>query len=880
MGVWLLWAGAWLAGVFWQMEAEALPPASVSASLALVSGCALIVLLWVKRRHRLSLARWRRGVWWAWLAASALAVSALAWSSTSWRASARLHEAVPDVWVDKPVSAIVQVEGLPQAVPGGALLDARVIQWLPPQGLDAVAMARDWPRHLSLRMPVQDGVEPKAGERWQVVVQLHAPDGQSNPGAWDGTLAYFERGVRAVGSVQTKGAGNGQGARRVSDQAEQPWQGVMDRLRQRIRAEIAAHVPDRRAAGILAGLSVGDQSAIEQQDWGLFRQAGITHLISISGAHIAMFGWMAAWIVRSLWSRWPRGVHWWPAPDVAMWAALCASTLYAVLAGWGVPAQRTVWMMAIVCGLRASGRRWPWPLVWMGSAVGLTALDPWAIRQAGFWLSYVAVAVLLSAGMATPKARQLTASAGPTPVPSWRGRILGWLASVGAGARELLRIQCLITLALTPLSLVVFQQASLSSLLVNLIAIPVFTISITPLALLGVFWAPCWDAGAWVIQSLMGVVASLVHAWPAMAVSPVLPWWVSLCAVLAGAALATPMHWRWRIGLLPFALPLLHLPQGWHLLPAPQPGHFSLVAADVGQGTAVLVRTAGHALLFDTGPRIGQQTNAGDRTLLPMFRALGVTRLDALMISHEDTDHVGGAMAIIGEMPVARLLSSLDESHALRHQPDVAGAAIPHVPCQAGQQWQWDGVRFEVLHPWPQDYASREARVPNAMSCVLKVSGQGPGEPSALLTGDIEADQEAALVAHDPQALRSTVLVAAHHGSKTSSTPGFLQAVQPGQVVIQVGRRNRYGHPAGPVLARYAAMSLNWVATPACGAFVWSSEERDKSSAQTDGAAWGAMPALGQCWRPRHHRYWDQPSAMQVRSGHGRQTADEAGRDQ
>jgi len=354
-----------------------------------------------------------------------------------------------------------------------------------------------------------------------------------------------------------------------------------------------------------------------------------------------------------------------------------------------------------------------------------------------------------------------------------------------------------------------------------------------------------------------------------MASSPVLPWWVALCGVMAGAVLAAPMTWRWRLGLLPFALPLIWLPQSWHLLPAPRPGSFALVAADIGQGTAVLIRTAHHELLFDAGPRIGEQLNAGDRTLLPLFRALGIDKLDALILSHQDTDHVGGAAAIIGQMPVQQMISSLDESHALRHQASASGVAVPHMACQAGMQWQWDGVRFEVLHPGSDAYAHREQRKPNAMSCVLKVSASDQSAASALLTGDIEAEQEAQLVAQDAARLRSTVLVAAHHGSQTSSTAQFLQAALPEQVVVQVGRRNRYGHPAPPVLARYESMQLNWVATPACGAFIWFSDQSRTQVSVEAGTQVvtqaGASPRLGQCWRPGHHRYWDLPSPSQVK---------------
>lgn len=836
MWVYAVSAGASLVMVAWCWLMLRSPVGAVSAGLPLV-----------------------RMAWWG---LGALAMLVLAWSTTGWRASSRMQERVPDAWAGRAVQVTVQVEGLPRPVPGGALLDARVLRWGPDVGT-----TDNWPTHLSLHMPVADGALPMAGQPWQFMVQLHAPDGLSNPGAYDGTLSYFERGVRAVGSVRRAG----QSARQLDIGPDYAWQGLIDRWRQRVRAAVFSHVSDPRAAGILAGLSVGDQSAIEREDWDLFRQTGVAHLVSISGAHIAMFGWMAAVMVRRIWSLWPRGMHRWPAPDVAMWVAVGASGLYALVSGWGIPAQRTVFMMALVCWLRAGGRRWPWPLVWLSSAVGLTALDPWAIRQAGFWLSYVAVGVLLSYGMKGPSLSDAGRSQTEAGALHMAQRISGLIGRMAVTCVSLMRLQCLITLALLPLSLVVFQQASLSSLLANLIAIPVFTIGITPLSLLGAIWAPCWDLGAWMIQGLMSLLGQLALVWPTMAESPVLPWWVVLCGVLAGCALAFPMHWRWRLGLLPFALPLFCLPQNWHLLPAPRPGAFELMAVDVGQGTAVLIRTAHHNLLFDTGPRIGEQLNAGDRTLLPLFRAMGVSKLHALMISHQDTDHVGGAPAILRQMPVDQMVSSLDEAHALRHMVGVHGGQVPHEACQAGMQWQWDGVHFEVLYPGADVYAHRDGRSPNAMSCVLKVSSPANGGRSALLTGDIELDQEADLVALEGANLRSTVLVAAHHGSQTSSTARFLQAVQPEQVVIQVGRRNRYGHPSPSVLARYEAMALNWVASPACGAYIWSSDERGEPGAE---AAWrGASPRVGACWRPGHHRYWDAPSPMasqQAAVGRGR----------
>lgn len=842
--IWLMVALSWLAGVVWQTGAGALSPIWLDAlTLGLVGG----MLCWTWLWQRMGMPRRARP--WRWLLLS-MACVLLAWASTGWRASLRMQEALPDHLAEQDLPVIVQVEGLPQATAGAALFDARVLQWPGlPDAADPGRLAR-LPRLISLSMPLRDGDLPRAGQRWQLVVRLHAPDGLSNPTGFDPTLAYFERGVRAVGRVRDKPAP----PIKLSDRAERPWQGTIDRLRHDVRDRIQAHVSDKQAAGILAGLSVGDQSAIGRDDWTLFRHTGVAHLVSISGAHIAMFGWMAAALVRRVWSRWPRGVHACPAPDVAMWAAVLASAAYAVLAGWGIPAQRTVWMMALAAVLRTGGRRWPWPLVWLASAVLVTALDPWAIRQVGFWLSYVAVGVLLSSWRpAEPDAAEPGSASTAAPMARSMASGARWLWQASG---ELVRIQNLITLSLLPLGLVAFQQSSISSLVANLVAIPVFTVGITPLTMLGVVWGGGWDGAVWLVQWVMHFLAMLDDGWLQMAEAPVVPPWAAWCAVLAGFALALPMQWRWRMGLLPFVMCLLYLPQGWHIWPAPRAGQFAVMAVDVGQGTAVLVRTAHHTLLFDAGPKVGAALDAGERTLLLLLRALGIGSLDVLMISHEDADHTGGAASLLRQMPVARLLSSLGARHALRAQVDREGTLPRHEPCLAGLSWHWDGVQFDVLHPEAGELAQAEAaRASNEVSCVLKVSAAGHAPVSMLLTGDIEAEQEAKLVARAGQALRSTVLVAPHHGSQTSSTTAFLQAVQPRQIVVQAGRRNRYGHPSPAVLARYEAMGLAWVASPACGAYLWRSDE-----SVSGGQASAASPLVGACWRPAHQRYWDRPS--------------------
>jgi competence protein ComEC len=261
----------------------------------------------------------------------------------------------------------------------------------------------------------------------------------------------------------------------------------------------------------------------------------------------------------------------------------------------------------------------------------------------------------------------------------------------------------------------------------------------------------------------------------------------------------------------------------------PAEGSFDLVAADVGQGMAVLVRTRGHVLLFDTGPQYSRESDAGQRVLVPLLRSRGDEHIDLLMLSHRDLDHVGGAMTVLAGLKVDALSSSLEPGHP------ILAAAKQASRCAAGQRWTWDGVEFAVLRPLADDY-DRTLKS-NAMSCVLRVSGGGR---SALLVGDIERDQEAQLVAAQGEGLRSDVLVVPHHGSRTSSSPAFIDAVRPKIAVFQAGYRNRFGHPALDVVERYRSRGVAIVASPACGAWQWLS----------------AGPAEGHCERDTGRRYW------------------------
>ena len=381
--------------------------------------------------------------------------------------------------------------------------------------------------------------------------------------------------------------------------------------------------------------------------------------------------------------------------------------------------------------------------------------------------------------------------------------------------------QALITVALAPLTLLLFGQFSVASLVANLVAIPVVTWLVMPLALLGVLLAPLWDVAAWLVQWLSVGLTWLAEGGWAVVYRPVAPFWLAAAGVLGGVLLVVRWPWLLRTaGALLLAPALLWRPEPL------APGRFEVMAIDVGQGGAVLVRTARHSLLYDTGPTHGPESNAGDRVVVPLLRTLGV-RLDVVVVSHSDSDHSGGSLAVEAAQPQAQWWSSFD--------PD------PQRRCLAGQQWEWDGVRFEFLHPHPEhfDEDGEGTLTTNAMSCVLMVSAGGH---SAWLGGDIDDRQEVHMALSHPE-LRATLMLAPHHGSKSSSSPVLLNTLQPRWIVAQSGYRNRFNHPAPVVLRRYRQRGIPWVTSASCGAATWQS--------------WTPGELL--CHRETARRFWHHP---------------------
>jgi competence protein ComEC len=740
-----------------------------------------------------------------------LAFGALAWGLTGWRASVFASQSLAPALEGRDIAVTGRVAAMPQrneaglrfrldvesAAVGGApvLLPPRLYLGWYASGYAGEASDTDEPRRLA---------DLRAGERWQMTVRLKAPHGGSNPHGFDFELWLWEQGLQATGYVRA-GRKDPPPLRLASS-----WWHPVERARQQVRDAIFERLAGRdvagegrdsmRLAGVVAALVVGDQNAIERADWDLFRATGVAHLMSISGLHVTMFAWVAALLLGWLWRRSARLCLALPAPSAGLIGGVALAVLYAAFSGWGVPSQRTVWMLLTVGWLRLWGKRWPWPLVWLLACAVVVAIDPWALMQPGFWLSFVAVGVLFASDPGTAPA----ARTGAWP-----------------RLRAMWREQWVITLALTPLTLLLFGQVSLVGLLANALAIPWVTLLVTPLAMGGVLWAPLWDLAAWAVRGLaayLQLLAALPFATVSMAQAPL---WAGAAGILGGVLLAMRLPWPTRLLGLPLLLPVLLWQAG-----RPAAGQFELLAADIGQGNAVIVQTATHALVYDAGPRFSRESDAGHRVLVPLLRALDV-KLDTLVLSHRDADHTGGAPAVLAMQPGAELLSSIEDGHELQ-------ALRPARRCEAGQSWRWDGVVFEVLHPRASDYAGSVRS--NALSCVLRISN---GAQTALLVGDIEAAQEARLLA-DAAPLKADVLLVPHHGSKTSSSAAFLDAVQPRIALVQAGYRNRFGHPAAPVLARYEERQVRVFDSAHCGAASWRSD----------------LPQRVPCQRKQALRYW------------------------
>ncbi len=514
--------------------------------------------------------------------------------------------------------------------------------------------------------------------------------------------------------------------------------------------------------------------------------------------HITLIAGMFARLVHWLWCRsfftraqLPLLL---PARKAAALAGVSVGVVYVLLAGFGIPAQRTLYMFVVVAWAMWTGRIASVTHVAALALAAVLLLDPWAVLWPGFWLSFGCVALILY--VTAGRSHAIDHDPG-----SKRQRLIAWCKAEG-------RTQLALSLGLVPLTVLLFGEISVISPVANAIAIPVLSLVVTPMALIGsalpsVIGAPLLQLAHGLIELLMQLLAWLSDLPAAVWAAPVPPPWIFACAMLGTLWLLAPRGLPLRLlGLLGW-LPLL-LNGATH----PVEGRAWITAFDVGQGMGVLIETPHHRLLYDTGPAYSPESDGGNRVILPYLHARGIYRLDGLVISHNDNDHSGGALSIIHELPIDWTLSSL------AYDSPIVQAAPQHRRCVAGQHWEWDGVTFDILQPAPSSYESTKYK-PNARSCTLKVTA---GAQSMLLAGDIEAMQETELVNGIPDKLKATVLLAPHHGSGTSSTLPFLKAVQPQVAIFQVGYRNRFHHPKAEVFERYGSLGVERVRSDESGA--------------------------------------------------------------
>lgn len=695
-------------------------------------------------------------------------------------ADIRLSDSLPQKWEGRDIEITGVVADLPQSNAKGQYFRFDVEK--------ADTPGAHVPEKIMLsRYDRKDGAVVHPGERWRFTVRLKRPHGDVNPYGFDFEAWLLERGIRATGYVRDGTLLKGFVAR--------PFyliESMREKLRKRILDTHSSY------SGVIAALLMGDQKAISEKDWQTFRRTGVIHLMSISGLHVTMVAALFAFLAYRFWRNDPARMLWLPARKFSALIGLLSAFCYALLAGYAVPTQRTVYMLAVVAAALWSGRITSPTLILCWALFAVTLFDPWCVLSPGLWLSFAAVLFILYAGT------------GRIARKSW---LNAWLS-----------VQWAVTIGLVPILLVFFRQISLISPIANAVAIPVVSFVVVPLTLFGAispFDFPFLLAAK--IFSLLMLFLERLSDLPDAVWIQHAPLEWAVVAAFAGIfwlllPKGFPVRWLGVSGIAPLFLFYSHGPQSMRL-----------TVLDVGQGLSSVIETRHHALLFDAGPVFSPGSDSGNRIIVPFLVGSGISRLDGVILSHEDMDHIGGAISVLNAVPTGWLLSSLPEGN-----PVLLHAGLKFV-CHGGQSWTWDEVRFEILSPDSAIYSNRKA-TSNERSCVLRVTSP---DGSILITGDIDKGIQEKLASKS--IIRADVLVVPHHGG--SSSGKFIRAVSPRYAVFSVGYRNRFHHPRKDVVALYRDLGSRIVRTDEGGAAIFD-----------------FLPAgiTGSSWRDAHRRYWYQ----------------------
>lgn len=662
----------------------------------------------------------------------------------------------------------------------------------------------------------EDCAHPKALIRLYAPIQLHLmpndsiklhaklkrPWGMMNPGGFDTEKQLFFERIRAIGTVKT-----------LNEQLPQKDLSF-DKIRQTLKKKMLRAIGEEKVGAMLIALTIGTSDGITHQQWELLRYTGITHLIAISGMHITLVAGMVFALVRALWRVHSFFPKWVPAQIASAYIALLFSWFYSFLAGMSISTQRSCIMVSVCMLMIILKMRISQSLIFIGALLIVLIWDPFAVLSMGFWLSYLSVGLLLYAlsGRLKLTSKKLT----------WK----------------LFRAQWVIFFGLIPINLALFNTLSFISPFANFIAIPWVSFIITPMCLLGALFLSCsmdrigevilhfavilYQPLWWLFEEIQNEVPQLV--WNKGLPEGMQGTIMILASSMGVLILLLPKGFPGKIKFgLSFCLPLI-----CYVPPVLNNGEFKFTLLDVGQGLSSVIQTKKHALIFDVGPKYHEELDCGNKIIIPFLKNQNIRKMDALVISHTDLDHRGGLNSLLKEFSPLKIYSSEPE----KFYP------IKVAKCMRGEEWQWDGVYFKVLHPGNEEIKNRNNR-----SCVLKVSTR---ESSLLLTGDIEKEGEVSLLTNYIDQLPSTVLVVPHHGSKTSSIEEFVEQVAPKYALFPVGKNNYYGFPHEIVLERYQNIGAQCLSSAQSGAIQFYFKQN------------GQLEIVQ--WREQNKQFWHDPS--------------------
>ena len=607
----------------------------------------------------------------------------------------------------------------------------------------------------------------KAGEYWQFQVRLKRSSGFMNPAGFDYERWLFSEGIDAKGYLRK--------STKHQRLNEASWYSI-NAWRASILKNIDRLVDKEEHSAILSALMIADKSSVSKAQWQTLRDTGTSHLMAISGLHIGLVAGFGLVLVYAIWWCFPSLSLYVPVRHAGAVVGVMFALFYALLAGLSIPTQRALLMVVVALAFLVSRRYFSAGRILALAMVVVLLVNPLAVMSVGFFLSFSAVGIIL------------------------------WILSRNVGDERfgLLRLQGYLSLLMIPIGFVFFGEGSLISPIANLIAIPWVSLVVVPFSFLAVLLSYINETASILVFEfislhleglfiLLDLLANLPKASIGMQALPLI---LSVLLVIAACLILMPAGMGWRYSAVVAMIPLV-------LYQSPKPrdnGEFWLTVLDVGQGLAVVVQTRNKTLVYDTGDRPNESFDLGEMVVLPYLKQQSIQRLDALVISHDDRDHSGGADALFKAMPIDQLYSNRED-------------ALPSYPaevCERGTSWVWDGVTFEFLHP-----SKTTSGNDNNHSCVLKVNNT---QHSVLLTGDILKKAERELLKEQSAKLDADILLMPHHGSNSSSINAFISAVSPQWAIASAGYRSRFKHPHKKVLKRYQTHNVDILNTADDGA--------------------------------------------------------------